>query len=81
MGVIVRDQISTKKEIRAIINDAGRVASAAPFSFLNKASAQRAWAVARRGLVLECRTTHNRLGCDLEGGCCACRVLEVERDF
>ena len=34
-----------------------------------------------RGLVLECRTTHNQPGCDPEGGCCARRVLEAERDF
>ena len=34
-----------------------------------------------RGLVLECPTTHNGPGCDSEGGCCACRVLEAERDF
>ena len=34
-----------------------------------------------RGLFLECSTTHNRPGCDPEGGCCARRVLEVERDF
>ena len=30
--------------------------------------------------MLECRTTHNRPGCDSEGGCCA-RILEAERDF
>ena len=34
-----------------------------------------------RGLVLECPTSYNRPGCDLEGGCCARRVLEAERDF
>ena len=34
-----------------------------------------------RGLVLQCRTTHNRPGCDPEGGCCARRVFEAERDF
>ena len=34
-----------------------------------------------RGLVLECPTTHNRPGCTPEGGCCARRVLEAERDF
>ena len=34
-----------------------------------------------RGLMLECPTTHNRPGCDSEGGCCARRVLEAERDF
>lgn len=34
-----------------------------------------------RGLVLECPTTHNRPGCGPEGGCCARRVLEAERDF
>ena len=34
-----------------------------------------------RGLVLECPTTHNRPGCNPEGGCCARRVLEAERDF
>ena len=34
-----------------------------------------------RGLVLECSTTHNGPGCDSEGGCCARRVLEAERDF
>ena len=34
-----------------------------------------------RGLVLECPTTHNRPGCNPEGGCCARRVLKAERDF
>ena len=34
-----------------------------------------------RGLVLECPTTHNRPGCGPEGGCCARRVLEAERDL
>ena len=34
-----------------------------------------------RSLVLECPTTHNRPGCNPEGGCCARRILEVERDF
>ena len=34
-----------------------------------------------RGLVLECRTTHNKPGCDPEGGCWALRILEAERDF
>ena len=34
-----------------------------------------------RGLVLECRTIHNRPGCDPGGGCCARRVLEAERGF
>ena len=34
-----------------------------------------------RGLVLECSTTHDRPGCDPEGGCCARRILEAERDF
>ena len=31
--------------------------------------------------VLECPTTHNRPGCNPEGGWCARRVLEAERDF
>ena len=34
-----------------------------------------------RGLVLECPTSYSRPGCDPEGGCCARRVLEAERDF
>ena len=34
-----------------------------------------------RGLVLECSATHNRLGCGPEGGHCARRILEAERDF
>ena len=34
-----------------------------------------------RGLVLECPTTHDRPGCNSEGCCCVCRVLEAERDF
>ena len=34
-----------------------------------------------RGLVLQCPTTHNRSGCDSEGGCCARRVLEAEMYF
>ena len=34
-----------------------------------------------RGLVLECPASYNRPGCDPEGGCCARRVLEAERDF
>ena len=34
-----------------------------------------------RGLVLECPTPYSRPGCDPEGGCCARRVLEAERDF
>ena len=33
-----------------------------------------------RGLVLECPITHNRPGCNSEGGCCAHRV-ETERGF
>ena len=32
-----------------------------------------------RGLVLECPTTHNRPGCNPEGGCCARRVLGAEK--
>ena len=35
----------------------------------------------KRDLVLECPTTYNRIGCNPEGGCCAHRILEVERDF
>ena len=31
--------------------------------------------------MLECRTTHNRPGCNYDEGCCARRVLEAERDF
>ena len=34
-----------------------------------------------RGLVLECPTAHDRPGCNPEGGCCARRVLEAQRDF
>ena len=31
--------------------------------------------------MLECVTTHNRLGCSSEGDCCAHRILGAERDF
>ena len=34
-----------------------------------------------QGLVLECATTHNRPGCNPEGGYCARQVLGAERGF
>ena len=39
--MIVRDQISTKKEIRVIVDDTGRVASATPFSCMLPATVYR----------------------------------------
>ena len=34
-----------------------------------------------QGLLLECPKTQDRKGCLPEGGCCARRILEAERDF
>ena len=37
--------------------------------------------VARTRSIVECPATHNRPGCAPEGGGCARRVFEAERDF